>query len=324
MKLKNSIGWCDATTNAVTGCEKVSPGCKNCYAEAGTAARILRAKGIETWGPKGVRHPVNFEAVFRRLNKLCVCKLCHKTEPVERLAGNASCDCQGQGPFSYGPFPFRRVRLFVDSNSDWLDPRWPTETLCRFLDAIRLAPNVDVLLLTKRPECFKSRLRKVWLKYAMGYKSVSKELGLWVHRWMNDLESPANVWLGVSVEDQKRADERITELLGIPAAVRFLSVEPLLEKVDLGLKTFCVENGEIHLRCEWERRKHLPNPIFWVIVGGESGKNRRDCGLEAILGVVEQCRAAGVPVWVKQDCAEKPGQQGRIPDEIWNLKQMPK
>lgn len=55
MKLSNPIGWCDDTTNAVTGCDKVSPGCKNCYAAAGTRARVLRAQGIETWGPTGVR-----------------------------------------------------------------------------------------------------------------------------------------------------------------------------------------------------------------------------------------------------------------------------
>lgn len=55
MKIENSIGWCDATINAVTGCDKVSRGCKNCYAEVGTRARVLRAQGKETWGPQGIR-----------------------------------------------------------------------------------------------------------------------------------------------------------------------------------------------------------------------------------------------------------------------------
>ena len=58
MKIFNNIGWCDETSNAVTGCDKVSDGCKNCYAQVGTRARVLRAQGIETWGPNGVRYPV--------------------------------------------------------------------------------------------------------------------------------------------------------------------------------------------------------------------------------------------------------------------------
>jgi protein gp37 len=86
MKIENNIGWCDETGNKVTGCDKVSPGCKNCYAEKGTRARVLRAMGIETWGPKGKRHPVaDFSKKVRRLNKLCVCDKCHNAYPVEWL-----------------------------------------------------------------------------------------------------------------------------------------------------------------------------------------------------------------------------------------------
>ena len=62
----------------------------------------------------------------------------------------------------------------------------------------------------------------------------------------------------------------------------------------------------------------------WVIVGGESGPKRRDCGVEVITDVVDQCVAAGVPVWVKQDCASQPGQQGRIPQAYWERKEMPR
>ena len=84
MKLESNIGWTDQTTNCVTGCDRISPGCRNCYAADGTRARVLRSQGKETWGPKGERVPVNFEPVFRRLNKLCVCDFCHarRSDPV--------------------------------------------------------------------------------------------------------------------------------------------------------------------------------------------------------------------------------------------------
>ncbi len=309
MTLKNNIGWCDATTNAVTGCDKVSTGCKHCYAEAGTRARVLRAQGRETWGPKGERVAVNFEPVFRRLNKLCVCDKCHTAAGFEwaglgciyqpgREDGHRKV-CDGQ---------FRRIRLFADSNSDWLDPKWPVETLARFLDAIRLAPNVDVLLLTKRIELWSKRLREVldwtWTKECPRQYAVDGRFQYWLSGWHCRNEIPPNVWLGVSVEDQKRADERIPRLFSVPAAVRFLSVEPLLEPVTITPSSFAAG-------------------INWVIVGGESGKDRRDCGPRAIESVVEQCVQAGVPVYCKQDSHFLSGQQNRLLGPIWNRKEFP-
>lgn len=300
MKIENNIGWTDATINAVTGCDKVSPGCKNCYAEAGTRARVLRAQGKETWGAKGERVPVNFEPVFRRLNKLCVCDKCSEARPFSEV-GTPHAHCEHE--FSSGMGTLRRIRLFADSNSDWLDPKWPVETLARFLDAIRLAPNVDVLLLTKRIENFFSQLQTCWRM-----STANLLLAQWILGWESGRTSPpANVWLGVSVEDQNRADERIPLLLQTPAAIRFLSVEPLLEAVDLNTSD---KSGPLA-------------PVDWVIVGGESGKNRRDCGIGAILSVAVQCINAGVPLYVKQDSAFLSGQQGRIPDEIWIRKRFP-
>jgi protein gp37 len=315
MKLENNIGWCDVTLNAVTGCDKVSPGCKNCYAEAGTRARVLRSQGIETWGPKGVRHPVKgFAAKLARLNKLCVCDDCHQTFPFDMPApcyGMSVNHDDTQGRACRGPL--RRIRCFADSNSDWLDPKWPVETLAAFLDNIRLAPNVDVLLLTKRIERF-------WATIGHALASAEKIEGDWPDRdpetelghWLNDWHAqspPNNIWIGVSAEDQQRADERIPLLLEMPAAVRFLSVEPLLEVVDLKL-----EDGLDRV---------IPG-LDWCIIGGESGPNYRDCGVSAIVNVAKQCRDAGVPCYVKQDARTLPGHKGRIPDEIWQIKQFPK
>ncbi len=308
MKIANSIGWCDCTINAVTGCDKVSPGCKNCYAEVGTRARVLRARGQETWGANGERAPVNFEPVFRMMNNLCVCDRCHASYQAGLILAKhdkAKFDecppCGGQ---------LRRIRLFADSNSDWLDPKWPIETLAKFLDAIRLAPNVDVLLLTKRIELFAGRLALVAACcHEDAFYSENAQagaLGIWIDDWIGREQPPANVWLGVSVEDQKRADERIPLLLQTPAAVRFISAEPLLEKVDLKLDA------------------SMEPEISWIIVGGESGKGRRDCGVDAIKSVATQCVAAGVACYVKQDTAFKSGQQGRISDELWRRKEFPR
>lgn len=297
-KIENGIGWCDATVNALTGCTEVSPGCARCYAKVGTRARVLRAQGKETWGAKGERVPVNFEPVFRRLNKLCVCDSCKEAHPIEWLT-NRSEGLQSLGPIKCRNAKcdgrLRRIRLFADSNSDWLDPKWPVETLARFLDAIRLAPNVDVLLLTKRIELFDLRLQAVRRN-----TNGSSGLYAWVLEWSAG-KPPSNCWLGVSVEDNPRRD-RIPVLRGTPAAVHFISFEPLLE--DLPKLTL--------------------DGIDWAIVGAESGKNRRDCGLEAITSTAMQCVRAGVKLYVKQDCHFKSGQQGRIGDDLWKRKEFPR
>jgi protein gp37 len=110
-----------------------------------------------------------------------------------------------------------------------------------------------------------------------------------------------SVWLGTSVENQ-RWTSRLEALCALPAAVHFASVEPLLGPVDLA---------------PWLDR------LSWVIIGGESGAPRRPMDLAWLLAVVAQCQAAGVAVWVKQDAAFRDGQQGRIPDDIWKIKQFP-
>ncbi len=291
-KLQNPIGWCDDTGNKFIGCNKVSPGCKNCYAETGTAARVLRARGIETWGPQGIRIAVaDFIAKLRRLNELCICDRCHETMPFSPVAVLPSrgfhIACGGK---------IRRIRFFADSNSDWLDVRWTIETLAEFLNEIRLAPNVDVILLTKRLENWRDRVDD-----AFGTLPPNPERDDWWTGWLDGQKPPQNVWLGVSVENQEMADKRREALQAIPAQTRFVSFEPALSEVNWAGWDF----------------------IDWMIVGGESGPSRRDCGVDVLLEAIEDCQQAGIPVYVKQDCALKSGRQGRIPDEIWKLKQFP-
>jgi len=206
----------------------------------------------------------------------------------------------------------RRPRVFP-SLMDWLDPQVPIEWLADFLCIIRETPNLTWLLLTKRPELFRERLQRV----AASRSSVTG--CTFAEDWLAG-GIPRNIWIGATVEDQKRADERIPYLLEeIPAEVLWLSIEPLLEDIDLS------DTGMVD---------HSPDPddfscgvsglVDWIVVGGESGSKRRDCGVGPIISVVKQCKAYDVPVWVKQDCALRPGTQGRIPDDIWALKQLPK
>lgn len=108
------------------------------------------------------------------------------------------------------------------------------------------------------------------------------------------------VWLGTTIENQKEANRRITILRQIRARVRWLSVEPLLEYIDLDLRD-----------------------IDWIVIGGESGADCRPMDLAWLQSVIAQCRASGVPVFVKQDSAFKQGQQGRISDVMWALKEFP-
>lgn len=133
-------------------------------------------------------------------------------------------------------------------------------------------------------------------------------------------QPPAHFWFGFSWQPDHSGD--LDVFLDMPGAVRFLSAEPLLsplpphlfETVDLGDPT---EDRPVR------RPTKAGLLLQQVIVGGESGRRRRDCGIEAIVAAAESCVSAGLPVWVKQDCALLPGQQGRIPNPIWKLKELP-
>lgn len=235
MSEETKIEWATHTWNPWEGCTKVSPGCKNCYAET----RNHRFK-LDNWG-KGKPRRRTSAANWRKPHKW-------NTE-VEA-------------------HPDYRARVFP-SLCDWLDDEVPIEWLADFLKLIHDTPNLDWLLLTKRPENWGSRL-------AMA-----------CHDWGAGL-FPPNVWIGVSVEDQQRADERIPELLKIPAALHFLSVEPLLEEVDLKLCKY--------LGAQPANAGH----VDWVIAGGESGPSARPCHSEWVGSILGQCRMACVPVFVKQ------------------------
>jgi protein gp37 len=170
---------------------------------------------------------------------------------------------------------------FICSMTDLFGDWVPDTYIFNILSAMAQAPRQTFQILTKRPE------------------GMCYEVGAWL--WQNGLgQLPANIWLGISAEDQKRYDERVIWLARFLAQVSFLSLEPLLAPIDLG---------------------DLQG-IDWVIIGGESGPNARARPLDLgwIEDIIGQCRAANIPAFVKQlgsAWAKAPGNhsKGGVPDE---------
>jgi len=244
-----SIEWTDKVWNPVRGCIKVSPGCKNCYAE--TFAERFR-------GVKGHPYEQGFDLrlVLEKLNE---------------------------------PLRWKKPRrVFVNSMSDLFQDGVPDEYIGRCFDVMAQARRHTFQVLTKRP----GRMRALVPTFAARHTAIDGS------GW-----PLPNVWLGVSVENQHFADERIPLLLQTPAAVRFISAEPLLGPIDLERGGFA-----LHRPTRSPRGKYWPG-LDWVIVGGESGPGARRFDLEWGRSLVEQCRECGVPCFIKQ--------LGSRPDGWW-------
>lgn len=171
-----------------------------------------------------------------------------------------------------------RPRIFP-SLCDWLDEEVPIQWLTQFMALINLTPHINWLLLTKRPQNWMERIDAAALASTPFHQR-------WLVEWLKG-NPPPNVWFGVSVEDQKRANERTPLLLEIPAKVRWLSLEPLLGPVELNDATSnpfgFFEDG-----------------VHWLIIGGESGHGARPCNMAWVRSLMKQGKEAGVPVFVKQ------------------------
>jgi protein gp37 len=222
----STIEWTGSTWNPVTGCSKISPGCKHCYAER--MAIRLQAMGQP-----------NYERGF---------KVSIQEHMLEL------------------PLAWRKPRaVFVNSMSDLFHKEVPDAFIRRVFDVMGRASWHTFQVLTKRAERLQSLGR--------------------------DLEWPDNVWAGVSVET-RRYLERINCLRNVPARVRFISFEPLLERL-----------GEVDLTA-----------IDWVIVGGESGPGARSMEQALVVEIREQCLAAGVPFFFKQWGGTNKKKTGRLLD----------
>ena len=282
MSTGTAIQWTDATWNPVVGCTPVSPGCLNCYA-ATFAARgmhenyvglTVRRKG------EGGRTRAVFNGTVRCL-----------PEKLDQ------------------PLRWRKPRrVFVNSMSDLFHEAVPFEFIDKCFAVMALCPQHTFQVLTKRPARMAEylcglrdpeRLRTVMNKAADGgehragaYNLTSIAQGA-IYGRTQFLPPFRNVWLGTSVENQKTADQRIPHLLRCPAAVRFLSCEPLLGALSLNER-----QGAWLGPASQSRGMH--DGIDWVIVGGESGPGARPCDVEWVRSIVGQCKDAGVPVFVKQ------------------------
>ena len=260
--------WNVATGKTGWHCEHVSPGCEHCYSES-----INRRLG------SGLAFkPGHFKDVDVYLDE-------------KMLAA---------------PLKWRKPRkIFVCSMTDLFGEWVPDEWIDQVFAIMALTPQHTYQILTKRPErmreyCGNIQKNGRWLEMEdralkLGYDPRGQDdTGF---AWVSNKQFLPNVWLGVSVEDQARAGERIPLLLETPAAVSFISAEPLLSSVDL--------------------REWLPG-LSWCIIGGESGPGKRPVNLEWLRSIREQCKAAGVPLFVKQIDKVIP-----IPDDLM-IREWPK
>lgn len=286
-----SIEWTDATWNPLVGCTRVSKGCEHCYAE-GVAHRGMSPhhRGLTVLAPhgKGPRWNGTVRFVPEALLK---------------------------------PTTWRKPRLvFVNSMSDLFHESVPFEQIAAAFGVMAACPQHAFQVLTKRPERAREFFRWIveqdtgigdldgctpGLLHACS-EALSAELRYKLGETLAcehsaDPGGPwplPNVWLGVSVEDQETADERIPVLLELPAAIRWVSYEPAL--------------GPVDFRRWMSGRESIPGVIApsvgfrvaprldWIVVGGESGPRARPFDLAWARSVIAQGRAAGVPVFVKQ------------------------
>lgn len=257
------IAWCDSVWNPLRGCSRVSDGCRFCYAER--QAGRFSAPGYP------------YEGLVRKTSKGWTW-----TGEVRFIEKDLTLPLRWKKP----------RRIFVASMSDPFHEAVPDEWLDQMFAVMALAPQHVFQVLTKRPARMHAYFGAHHREFPWG-RINEAALRLQRGRVHHDARIPfpamrplPNVWLGCSVENQSTADERIPWLLRTPAAVRFLSAEPLLQHV---LMRWWLEGND--------SSGHRPD---WVVCGGESGPKARPCNLAWLRGVVQQCHAAGVACFVKQ------------------------
>lgn len=315
----SSIEWTESTWNPVAGCSVLSPGCTHCYA-MGMAARIekmMAATGKPT-PYAGLTQPGKAGPVWN--GRMAVA-------PDETLTQ---------------PLRWKRARrIFVNSMSDLFHEGVADETIDRIFAVMALCPQHTFQVLTKRAKRMRAYFAERWQgtpaqRFKVGDTVIDMPAGgetgrfhqvehacedifrlmpalvdtdndsLWDDKGslkLRQFKWPLpNVWLGVSTEDQARADERIPHLLATPAAKRFISAEPLLGTIDL--KRIQVEgHGWQDVLAGWRDCDDYPGReerLDWVIAGGESGPRARPMHPDWARSLRDQCAAAGVPFFFKQ------------------------
>jgi protein gp37 len=289
------------------GCSVISPGCTNCYAKALAETRLApiirkayRVAGLADWETR----PVWGDKAPRVLTK----GFWEDAKRVNLRAAKA-----GKKVFWFPSMIDWLDEMpagIIDQEGTWLER---DQVLADFLKLIHETDFICWQLLTKRPENWRERITSVRNFLTVG---GCAETALWLNEWLPTSatsgvyqrgrqattdhpsipgEPPDNVWIGVSTENQKQANERVPELRKIPALVKFISAEPLLGPIDFR------EAGAIHGSPDPDDYSHGEwSGINLIIFGGESGADARPCSVEWIRDGVRQCKAAGTKAFVKQ------------------------
>lgn len=298
MGAKSKIEWTDATWNPVRGCSAVSPGCKNCFA-ARDAARFAGADDKQ--GTRGPFHG------FVRISSSQP-QWTGKVELMEHKLGE--------------PLAWRKPqKIFVNSMSDLFHQALPDEAIDQIFAVMALCPRHSFQVLTKRPRRMMEYLADPETSErvdAFAWEMIEERVDP-LNRRSDDIRATArslqdgplpNVWLGVSVEDQEMADERIPLLLQTPAAIHFVSYGPALGPVDFS-RTPNDEfaHGFINpLRGFQSGDDGTRRRLDWIVAEGESGPGARPAHPQWFRDVRDQCVEAGVSFFFKQWGEWTPGE----------------
>lgn len=258
---QTSIEWTQKVWNPTVCCDKVSAGCKNCYAE-------VMHKRLMVMQPKKYSKPFLTGAM-----------------PYE--------------PDLLKPLSWKKpVRIFANSMSDLFHKDIPFGYIDKVFAIMACCPQHTFQILTKRPERMKQYFSTMITTSMIRWKNLAYELTGQLIAEEGEWEFPLpNVWLGTSVEDQATADERIPHLLQVPAAIRWLSCEPLLGQINLRLFSGHVLNHKLdHLAAG----KGKDSGIHWVVTGGESGHKARPMHPDWPRNLRNQCKDAKIPFFFKQ------------------------
>ncbi|MHB8272031.1 phage Gp37/Gp68 family protein [Bradyrhizobium sp.] len=305
---KSNIEWTERTWNPIVGCSIVSPGCMNCYAMKMSG----RLQKMNRTGGSNSNYVNHYDGTTKKVNgnivwtgKLAMAPDKIFLQPLSRKA-----------PTTY----------FVNSMGDLFHEDCPDEWIDRVFAVMALSPQHTFQVLTKRAARMREYLSNdeacqrigeagyaIWTKHLaprdpgnLYIDSVTDDLGF-KDAVINLARYPLpNVWLGVSAERQQEWDERVEQLGATPAAVRFVSVEPMLGEIDCGNAFDAPPDGSPY------------RPIDWIICGGESGHGYRPMNPDWARSIRDQCAAAGVAVFIKQMAGKKP-----IPEDLM-VRQFPR
>lgn len=302
------IEWTDRTWNPTRGCSRVSPGCENCYAER-MAARFcgpgMAYEGLVVMKVK--------ERILRRDYANGTSELRKVEEHNPRWTGKVELS----NSVLHDPLGWTKPsRVFVNSMSDVFHESLSIDDIARIWAVMVLAPQHTFQVLTKRAQ----RMHDV-LNGQTFYERVLAAAGE-IRRHRPKLtgigiSNPSLglakwIWLGVSVENQEYADERIPLLIGTPAAVRFLSIEPLLGPVDLQTPDNRVRQSEGSLAARMFLRGNSGDRrTDWVIAGAESGPGARPMDENWVRQIRDQCAAMKVAFFYKQNIVK--GKKASLP-----------